>query len=85
MRLTSLAGRTEARPFFERIERAFQEALDGSLRPRGPEMLFDVVGKLGLPAGASAVDVGRGKGQYTIELARRSQFAVLGIDPVDPT
>jgi len=68
---------------YERIESAFQEALDESLRPRGPEMLFDLVGTFGLPAGASAVDVGCGKGEHSIELARRFRFAVLGIDPVE--
>lgn len=68
---------------YERIERAFQEALDESLGPRGPEMLFDVVASFGLPAGATAVDVGCGKGHHSIELARRFGFAVLGVDPVE--
>lgn len=68
---------------YERIESAFREALDESLRPRGPEMLFDVVASLGLPAGASAIDVGCGKGRHTVELARRFRLAVLGVDPVE--
>ena len=29
---------------YERVERQFQETLDRSLEPRGPEMLFDLVG-----------------------------------------
>jgi len=65
------------------IERAFQEALDESLQPRGPEMLYEIVATLGLPAGASVIDVGCGEGRQSIELARRSSYAVLGVDPVE--
>lgn len=62
---------------YERIESVFQKALDESLGPRGPDMLFDVVAALRLPAGASVLDVGCGKGKHSIELARRFRFAVL--------
>ena len=67
---------------YERIEVAFQDALDESLDPRGPDFLYEVVDKLGLPSGASAVDLGCGEGQHSIRLAERFGFAVHGIDPV---
>lgn len=73
----------EAYDAFERIEQAFQDELDRSLSPRGPEMLFELVDGFGLPSGASAIDVGCGRGRHSIELARRFGLAVLGIDPVD--
>jgi SAM-dependent methyltransferase len=67
---------------YERIEAAFQDALDESLDPRGPDFLYEVVGKLGLPAGASVVDLGCGDGRHSLRLAERFGFAVHGIDPV---
>jgi SAM-dependent methyltransferase len=67
---------------YERIEAAFQDALDESLSPRGPDFLYEVVDKLGLPSGADIVDLGCGKGQHSIRLAERFGFAVHGIDPV---
>jgi SAM-dependent methyltransferase len=63
------------------IEEEFQALLDQSLRPRGPEMLFDLVSEFGLPSAAVAVDVGCGEGKHSIELADRFGFAVTGIDP----
>jgi SAM-dependent methyltransferase len=67
---------------YPRIEAAFQDALDESLQPRGPEVLYELVESLGLPGGASVVDVGCGEGDHTIGLARRFGFHVLGVDPV---
>ncbi len=67
---------------FPRIEEAFHEALEGSLDPRGGEMLYDVVAAFHLPRGATAVDVGCGEGAHTLALAERFGFDVLGIDPV---
>lgn len=78
--MRSLDGLYDA---YERIEQEFQEELDRSLSPRGPDMLFDVVGGIGLPHGASAIDIGCGKGRHSIELARRFGLRVLGIDPVE--
>jgi SAM-dependent methyltransferase len=66
---------------FHQIEAAFQEALDESLAPRGPEFLYEVVSPLALPRGAFALDVGCGAGKHSLELARRFGFSVLGIDP----
>lgn len=67
---------------YPRIEAEFQTALDTSLEPRGPDLLYDLVGALGLPAGASVVDLGCGEGRHALELAARFGFAVHGVDPV---
>jgi SAM-dependent methyltransferase len=67
---------------YPRIEEPFLAALDESLEPRGPELLYDLVGRLGLPRGAAVADVGCGEGRHTIPLAERFGFDVTGIDPV---
>lgn len=67
---------------YPRIEEEFQAALGESLNPRGPELLYDLVGNIGLSPGSVAVDVGCGEGKHSLELAERFQFAVTGIDPV---
>ncbi|MCY1143406.1 methyltransferase domain-containing protein [Actinoplanes sp. Pm04-4] len=65
------------------VESEVQEALDESLSPRGPELLYDLVAELGLPPGARMLDVGCGEGRHTARLAARFGFDVLGLDPVD--
>jgi ubiquinone/menaquinone biosynthesis C-methylase UbiE len=67
---------------YPRIESAFQAALDESLNPRGPELLYEIVSKLRLPPGAHVVDIGCGEGQHSIKLAEQFGFAVHGLDPV---
>lgn len=67
---------------FPRIEAAFQAALGESLHPRGPGLLYDIVGQLGLPPGAHVIDLGCGEGRHAMELAERFGFVVQGIDPV---
>ena len=77
---------TDFRDFYDdfpRIEEAFQEYLDESLGPRGPDMLYDMVRKLGLSAGAKVVDLGCGEGRHSIRLAAELGFAVVGVDPVE--
>lgn len=59
------------------------ERLDESLRPRPPEMLYDLVAGLRPAAGASALDAGCGKGNHTCELARRFGLRAVGLDPVE--
>jgi SAM-dependent methyltransferase len=79
-----LADRTSldwAYDIYPRIEDRFLAALDESLQPRGPEVLYDLVGGLGLGPGAQVVDVGCGEGRHSIALAGRFGFGVLGIDP----
>jgi SAM-dependent methyltransferase len=67
---------------YPRIEERFLGALDESLEPRGPEFLYELVGRLGLPPGAAVADVGCGEGRHTIPLAERFGFDVVGIDVV---
>src|SRR5690242_20444211 len=67
---------------FPGIEDEFAAALDQSLLPRGPDVLFDFVAQLDLPAHAAALDVGCGPGTHSLVLARRFGFTVTGIDPV---
>jgi hypothetical protein len=44
---------------YPQIEEEFSAALDVSLSPRSPALLFDLIAGLGLGAGAVAIDVGR--------------------------
>ena len=67
---------------YPRIEEAFQAALDESLQPRGPELLYDLVRGFGLPPGSVAVDVGCGEGKHSLQLAERFEFSVIGLDPL---
>jgi SAM-dependent methyltransferase len=60
----------------------FEQELDRSLSPRGSELLFDLVADLDLPPGSVALDVGCRAAFHCIELSRRYQFTVHGIDPV---
>lgn len=64
------------------IEGEFEDALDQSLDPHGPGVLFDLVVGLGLAPGAVAIDVGCGEGAHAVGLAERFGFSVTGIDPV---
>jgi len=64
------------------VEEQFGQALEESLDPSGPGLLYDLVAGFGLPAGAAALDVGCGEGDDAIELARRFGLTVRGIDPV---
>jgi SAM-dependent methyltransferase len=72
----------EAYDAYPRIEAEFQAALDESLQPRGPDLLYEIIAELGLPAGTPVLDLGCGEGRHALELARRFGFAVCGIDPV---
>lgn len=67
---------------FPRIEEAFHAALEESLHPRGPELLYDLVRDLGLAPGSLAVDVGCGEGKHSLQLAERFHFTVTGLDPL---
>ena len=64
------------------VEAEFDSELDKSLDPRGPDSLELLVASLDLPAASQVLDLGCRDGWYSIELARRYGFVVLGIDPV---
>jgi ubiquinone/menaquinone biosynthesis C-methylase UbiE len=66
---------------FDRIYERFNTALDESLNPAGPDLLYDCVAQMELPAGAVAIDVGSGPGRQAVELSRRFGLRVTGIDP----
>lgn len=66
---------------YDQIEEQFQDGLDVSLDPAGPDLLYDLVAGFGLDAGAAVLDVGCGPGQQSLQLARRFGLAVRGIDP----
>src|SRR2546430_10050169 len=67
---------------FPRIEAEFETALDASLGPRGPELLYELVRGLQLGPRATVVDVGCGEGRHSVALAERFGFSVHGVDPV---
>jgi SAM-dependent methyltransferase len=67
---------------FPRIEEAFRRRLDETLDPRGPAHLWDLFAGLRPQRGDLVVDVGCGEGDDAVELARRFDVAVLGVDPV---
>ena len=67
---------------YPQIEEEFSAALDQSLEPCGPDLLYDLVARLGLAPGAVALDVGCGEGRQAVTLARRFGLQVTGIDPV---
>lgn len=45
---------------FPRIEAEFSAALDQRMKPRGPDVLYDLVAELNLPVHAASLDVGCG-------------------------
>ena len=66
---------------YDAIEGELNAFVAESLDPRGPELLYDELATLHVPDGAVAVDVGCGRGEHTLELARRFGWRTLGIDP----
>jgi hypothetical protein len=68
--VTDAGSLMRAHDAFDRIEAQFGAALDASLDPAGPGVLYEYAAGLGLPAGAVAIDVGCGEGEHAIELSR---------------
>jgi ubiquinone/menaquinone biosynthesis C-methylase UbiE len=66
---------------YDQIEQQFNDALDVSLDPRGPDTLFDVISQLESMQNGVVIDVGCGRGHQARELMRRFSCRVLAIDP----
>jgi len=62
--------------------RAFERELDQSLQPRGPDMLFAMVGELHLGSESTILDVGCGTGWAACRLAECTPSQILAIDVV---
>jgi SAM-dependent methyltransferase len=75
-------ARMQGHDTYDLIEDEFNDELDRSLGPSGPDSLLGYVAELGLPAGAVVVDAGCGEGEYAVELASRFGCHVTGVDPV---
>jgi ubiquinone/menaquinone biosynthesis C-methylase UbiE len=60
----------------------FDARLDRSLQPRGPDMLYDKMGALGLSQDHQLLDIGCRDAAHTCQLARWFGCQALGIDPV---
>jgi SAM-dependent methyltransferase len=63
-------------------EAALDALLDASLDPRGPDLLYEMAGALGLDADSTALDVGCREGVRLVELNRRFGCRGAGVDPV---
>jgi SAM-dependent methyltransferase len=70
---------------FDAVEDDFHRALEASLEPRGPDVLYDAVAAMSLPAGSRVVDVGSGRGTHTRALADRFGLDVTPVDPAHGT
>lgn len=78
----NLSEHLTANDSFDLVEKAFQDALDVSLDPVGPDDLYGIIAALNLPQAALVVDVGCGEGDHSRRLAERYGLKVHGIDPV---
>jgi SAM-dependent methyltransferase len=78
--VTEIDARMQLHDAYDLIEEEFNQQLNESLDPSGPDALFEYVAEMELPAGAVAVDAGCGEGEYAIELAGRFGFTVTGVD-----
>jgi ubiquinone/menaquinone biosynthesis C-methylase UbiE len=62
-------------------ERGLDKALDESLHPRGPDVLFDIAAELGASRSTRILDVGSRIGKQMIELRDRFGSLVVGVEP----
>jgi ubiquinone/menaquinone biosynthesis C-methylase UbiE len=62
---------------------AFEEAVNRSLNPRGPNMLYDLIAQYGLASQHHLLDIGSRDAKYACELARRHGCTALAVDPLD--
>ena len=59
---------------------ALSAEVGGTRSPRGPEMLLDLVGGDGLGPSETIVDIGCGRGRWSVALAQRFAAHVLAVD-----
>ena len=59
-----------------------EASLNRSLDPRGPDLLFETIGALGLGPQHMLLDIGCRDARHTCELVKRFGCRALGIDPV---
>ena len=60
------------------------EVLDQSLRPRGPDMLFDLAAELGVTASSKVLDLGSRDGRHLVALGERFGCTPIGVEPAAP-
>jgi hypothetical protein len=78
-RVSEAEARMRGHDAYDLIEEQFNQDLDRSLGPTGPDGLFGHVADMALPSGAVVVDVGCGEGEHAVELATRFGFQVTGV------
>lgn len=61
---------------------AIETEWDKSLKPRSPDLLFDIVASLGINPSWTVIDVGCGRGNHVCELAQRFDCQVQGLELV---
>jgi SAM-dependent methyltransferase len=81
-RVSEAEARMRGHDAYDLIEEQFNQDLDRSLGPTGPDGLFGHVADMALPSDAVVVDVGCGDGEHAVELAIRFGFQVTSVDPV---
>jgi len=71
--------------YSDEVERFYQEGLDSvldqSLSPRGPELLYQIAGQLGVPTAGRVLDLGSRDGQHLVSLADRFGWRTFGVEP----
>ena len=71
--------------YSDEIEQFYEQGtdrlLDESLDPRGPDVLFDIAGELGLASASRVLDVGSRIGKQMLELRERFGSGVVGVEP----
>lgn len=76
--------RTVDAAYSDEIERFYESGgavLDESLRPRGPELFFDLAEQLGLGATSRALDVGSRDARHLAEVEERFGCRATGVEP----
>ena len=64
--MSDAEARMRAHDAYDLIEEQFNQELDRSLGPAGPDSLLRYVAEMALPAGAVVVDAGCGEGEHAV-------------------